>query len=104
MIRAQIAEHRASIERDEGSGDADTEDVARIRRRKEPAIADLQRERVRLLQVIGLGALTTARDPGSFFDSSGLELQRLVIYSFLDVRIIGQTRGRRGFDKSTVQV
>lgn len=106
-IRAQIAEHRASIERverDEGSGNADAADVARIRRREEPAIAELQRERGCLLQVIGLGALTTARDPGSFFDSSDLKFQRLVIDSLVDVRIIGQTRGRRGFDKSTVQV
>ncbi len=107
VIRAQIAEHRGSIERverDEGSGDADATDVGRIRRREEPAITELQGERVHLLQVIGLGALTTARDPGSVFDSSDLKFQRLVVDSLVDVRIIGQTRGRRGFDTSTVQV
>lgn len=106
-IGVEIAHHRASLSRarrDYEHGHVTANDVARIRRGKASFITKLEEERRGLLRAVGLGDLINCDDPQAMFDGGGLEFQRLVVDSLVEVRVFRQFPGRRGVDPSTVRV
>ncbi|WP_234535063.1 hypothetical protein [Streptomyces shenzhenensis] len=74
-------------------------DVARIRGREAPGIAELEKERR-----AGLGSLIDCRDPRAVFDEVDVGFQRRVVESLVEVRVLRQPSGRRGVDPATVRV
>lgn len=106
-IRGEIAQRRRRVERalrDLELGDVLGADVARIRGREASGIAELEKERRRVLGAAGLGSLIDCRDPRAVFDKADVGFQRRIVESLVEVRVLRQPSGRRGVDPATVRV
>lgn len=106
-IDAQIEVHRGRILRAERDYDAqiiEGHDLKRTRDRENAIIDDLESERLALSAGSDIAALLQSKDPVAAFDDADLMMKRKAIDFLCEVRLHAHPRGRKAFDRETVEV
>lgn len=106
-IELEIEERQGVLKRvaeDYYAGHVKASDLAAMRDRHEPVIAELEVERLRLSSSTELSSVFGAADPVQAFDDADLAVKRRVIDFLFEIRLLRHPRGRKGFDPATVVI